>query len=484
VAVAERAWEAVERSRQVVDTLVERGEVAYGITTGFGEFAHVTIARDQVRALQRNLLMSHAVGVGAPLPRESVRAMLLLRANTLLKGFSGVRRCLIERLLEFLSRDAIPLVPSRGSVGASGDLAPLAHMSLPLLGLGKVDFQGEIMDAAAALQRLGLEPLTLEAKEGLALINGTQLMSALGALGVHEATTLLQDAQIVAGMSLEALMGSVRPFEARIHAIRPHPGQGIIAANLRRLTADSEIVASHAGCSRVQDAYSLRCIPQVLGGCWDVVEHTRQVLEIELNSATDNPLVFPDGDIVSQGKFHGEGIALALDSLAMALAEIANIAERRIERLVNPALSEGLKPFLVAAGGLNSGFMIAQYVAAALFSENKIYAHPASVDSIPTSANQEDHVSMGSISALKLGPILENARYVVALEALCAAQALDFKQPLRAGKGSQVAHDRIRQAVPTLDHDRILADDVETLVQLLKAGALRTTVAEVGIPLQ
>ncbi|HLF16001.1 MAG TPA: histidine ammonia-lyase [Candidatus Thermoplasmatota archaeon] len=483
VKVDPKAWKGVEASRAVVERLVEKGEVAYGITTGFGEFAHVTIQPAQVRELQRNLLMSHAVGVGVPLPREVVRAMLLIRANTLLRGYSGVRRRVIERLVEFLNRDLVPVVPSRGSVGSSGDLAPLAHMALPLIGLGEVDVGGKAVPAHDALKAAGLKPLVLEAKEGLALINGTQMMAAIGCLAVEDAAGLLQDAQVVAGMSLEALMGSVRPFDAAIHDLRPHAGQGVVAANLRVLTAKSQVVKSHEGCDRVQDAYSLRCIPQVLGPCRDVIEAARAALAIEVNAVTDNPLVFPDGSIVSQGNFHGEVLAFHLDFLAVALAEIASLAERRLERLVNPDLSEGLKPFLVDRGGLNSGFMIAQYTAAALVSENKVLAHPASVDSIPTSANQEDHNSMGSISALKLAQVLENARHVVALEALAAAQALDFKAPLRAGKGSQAGRDAIRRAVPRLDKDRVLSGDVATLTRLLGSGALREAVARTGIRL-
>jgi histidine ammonia-lyase len=484
VRIDPKAWPAVEASRKVVEDLVRAGTVAYGITTGFGEFAHVTIQPGQVRQLQRNLLMSHAVGVGAPLPREVVRAMLLIRANTLLKGCSGVRRLLVERVVELLNRDLVPVVPSRGSVGASGDLCPLAHMALPLIGLGHVeDAKGTRLPAEHALRAAGLEPVVLEAKEGLALINGTQMMCAIGALAVVEARGLLQDAQAVAGMSLEALMGSVAPLDARVHAARPHPGQGAVAANLRALTARSGIVESHEGCARVQDAYSLRCIPQVLGACRDVVEQAAKVLEVELNAATDNPLVFPDGHIVSQGNFHGEVLAFQLDFLAIALAEVASISERRTERLVNPDLSEGLKPFLVDAGGLNSGFMIAQYVAAALVSENKVQAHPASVDSIPTSANQEDHVSMGSVSALKLAQVLENARNVVAIEALCAAQALDLKAPLKPGAGSAAAWARIRRDVPKLESDRILSDDVQVIARLLKAGALREAIGKAGISL-
>jgi histidine ammonia-lyase len=436
-----------------------------------------------VRELQRNLLMSYAVGVGELLPRDVVRAMLLIRANTLLKGHSGVRRVLVERLLDLLDRDLVPVVPSRGSVGSSGDLAPLAHMALPVIGLGTVDVGGKPVPAAKALRAAGLEPLVLEAKEGLALINGTQMMSAIGCLAAADAAGLLQDAQVVAGMSVEALMGSVAPFDARVHALRPHAGQSLVAANLRALTAKSGIVHSHEGCDRVQDAYSLRCIPQVLGPVHDVVAAARAALELEANAVTDNPLVFSDGTILSQGNFHGEVLAFHLDFLAIALSELASLAERRTERLVNPDLSEGLKPFLVDSGGLNSGFMIAQYAAAALVSENKVLSHPASVDSIPTSANQEDHNSMGSIAALKLLQVLRNARSVVAIEALCAAQAIDFKAPLRPGAGSAAAHKAIRAAVPKLDRDRILSDDIAAMERLLVAGALRDAVAKAGVKL-
>ena len=493
--VAPRAWKRVDASRKVVEDLVARREVAYGITTGFGEFAHVTIDPAQVRQLQRNLLMSHAVGVGEPLPREVVRAMMLIRANTLVKGHSGVRRAVVERLLDLLRLDLVPVVPSRGSVGSSGDLAPLAHMALPLIGLGKLDpgtppagaqaARGSTavpaVPAAQALRAAGLKPLELEAKEGLALINGTQMMSAIGCLAVSDALGLLEDAQAVAGMSVEALMGSVQPFAARVHELRPHAGQAAVAANLRALTAGSAIVQSHEGCDRVQDAYSLRCIPQVLGPCREVLRAAADALAIEINSVTDNPLVFPDGAIVSQGNFHGEVLAFHLDFVAIALSEMASLSERRTERLVNPALSEGLKPFLVDKGGLNSGFMIAQYVAAALVSENKVQSHPASVDSIPTSANQEDHNSMGSIAALKLGRVLENARNVVAIEALCAAQALDFKRPLKAGKGSAAAHAAIRRQVPRLEADRILSDDVAAIAAMLASGQLRAAVRGAGV---
>ncbi|HUR26188.1 MAG TPA: histidine ammonia-lyase [Candidatus Thermoplasmatota archaeon] len=482
--VAAKAWKAVARSRAIVDALVARGEVAYGITTGFGEFAQVTIEPAQVRQLQRNLLMSHAVGVGDPLPRDVVRAMMLIRANTLVKGHSGVRRLLVERILDLLAADLVPVVPSRGSVGSSGDLCPLAHMALPLIGLGQLQaLDGKPVAAAKALKEAGLAPLVLEAKEGLALINGTQMMSAIGALAVRDALGLLQDAQAVAGMSVEALMGSVAPFDERVHALRPHRGQAAVASNLRALTAKSGIVHSHEGCDRVQDAYSLRCIPQVLGPVHDVLSAARAAIEVEVNSVTDNPLVFPDGTILSQGNFHGEVLAFHLDFLAIALSEVASLSERRTERLVNPQLSEGLKPFLVDSGGLNSGFMIAQYAAAALVSENKVLSHPASVDSIPTSANQEDHNSMGSIAALKLLQVLRNARAVVAIEALCAAQAIDFKAPLKPGVGSAAAHKAIRAVIPKLDRDRILSDDIATMERLLVAGTLREAMVKAGVKL-
>jgi histidine ammonia-lyase len=483
VSIDPKAWKAVDASRKVVDRLVKDGTVAYGITTGFGEFAHVTIEPNQVRQLQRNLLMSHAVGVGDPLAPDVVRAMMLIRANTLVKGYSGVRRIVIERLVELLNKDLVPIVPSRGSVGSSGDLCPLAHMSLPLIGLGLLDVAGKPVPAAKALKAAGIAPLVLEAKEGLALINGTQMMAAIGSLALADAEGLLADAQIIAGMSVESLMGSVSPFDARVHDLRPHPGQSAVAANLRALTAKSGIVHSHEGCDRVQDAYSLRCIPQVLGPVHDTLAAARKVLETEINAVTDNPLVFADGAILSQGNFHGEVLAFHLDFLAIALSELASIAERRTERLVNPDLSEGLKPFLVDSGGLNSGFMIAQYTCAALVSENKILSHPASVDSIPTSANQEDHNSMGSIAALKLLQVLRNARSVVAIEALCAAQAIDFKAPLKPGTGSAAAHKAIRAVVPRLDKDRILSDDVGVLERLLADGALRSAIARAGVQL-
>ncbi|MEK6975468.1 MAG: histidine ammonia-lyase [Candidatus Thermoplasmatota archaeon] len=483
VKVDPKAWKGVDASRKVVDALVAKGEVAYGITTGFGEFAHVTIEPSQVRDLQRNLLMSHAVGVGVPLSRDVVRAMMLIRANTLLRGHSGVRRIVIERLVAMLNKDLVPVVPSRGSVGSSGDLCPLAHMALPLIGLGTLDVGGKAVRAAKALKDAGIAPLVLEAKEGLALINGTQMMAAIGALSVHDASGLLQDAQVTAAMSVEALLGSVAPFDDRVHALRPHAGQRTVAANLRALTAKSEVVKSHEGCDRVQDAYSLRCTPQVLGPVRDTIENARAMLEVEVNSVTDNPLVFPDGTILSQGNFHGEILAFHLDFLAIAVSELASLAERRTERLVNPDLSEGLKPFLVDSGGLNSGFMIAQYTSAALVSENKVLCHPASVDSIPTSANQEDHNSMGSIAALKLLQVITNARSVIAIEALCAAQALDYKAPLKPGKGSAAAQKRIRKDIPRLDRDRILSDDVGTMSSLLEGGALREAVAKAGVRL-
>lgn len=484
VKVDPRAWKAVDASRKVVDRLVAKGEVAYGITTGFGEFAHVTIEPAQVRDLQRNLLMSHAVGVGAPLERDVVRAMMLIRANTLLRGHSGVRRAVIERLVAMLNDDLVPVVPSRGSVGSSGDLCPLAHMALPLIGLGRIEYHhGLVVSAEVALEKEGLAPLVLEAKEGLALINGTQMMAAIGCLSAHDAAGLLQDAQVTAAMSIEALLGSVAPFDDRVHALRPHAGQRAVAANLRALSKGSEVVKSHEGCDRVQDAYSLRCTPQVLGPVRDTIEAARAMLEVEVNSVTDNPLVFPDGTILSQGNFHGEVLAFHLDFLAIAVSELASLAERRTERLVNPDLSEGLKPFLVDSGGLNSGFMIAQYTSAALVSENKVLAHPASVDSIPTSANQEDHNSMGSIAALKLLQVLGNARSVVAIEALCAAQALDYKAPLKPGKGSAAALKRVRKDIPRLDRDRILSDDVAAMTTLLAKGALRDAVAKAGVRL-
>jgi histidine ammonia-lyase len=397
---------------------------------------------------------------------------MALRIKDLARGHSGIRLETVHRLIEFLNRNICPIVPEKGSVGASGDLAPLAHLCLPLIGLGEVFYEGKRMSAKAALKKCGLEPIELKAAEGLALVNGTQVMTAIGALGVNDAILLAKLIDIASAMSLEVLMGSRTEFNSRIHQVRPHPGQAAAADNMERITQNSEIITSHADCSRIQDAYTLRCSPQVHGASRDAIFYTRQVLETEMNSSTNNPLIFPESqDFLLGGNFHGQPVALAMDFLCMAVSELANISERRIERLVNPMLS-GLPAFLVKDGGLNSGFMIAQYTAAALVSENKVLSHPASVDSIPTSANKEDHVSMGTISARKCRDIVKNTEDVIAIELLCAAQALDLFTNLEPGEGTLAAYQAIRKEIPHLDSDRILSKDFKTIKTLLRSGRI------------
>jgi histidine ammonia-lyase len=484
VKLSEGAYKQLLASRSVVEHLVTSGETVYGVTTGFGKFKDVFIKPEDSRTLQRNLLLSHAAGVGRHLDTEAVRAMLLLRANALAKGYSGVRPALVDQLIDCLNRGIHPCVPEQGSLGASGDLAPLAHLALVLIGEGTAEYDGTIYAGAKALSAAGLKPIHLEAKEGLALTNGTQMMSALGALTLLEAERLATLCDIIGAMSLEALLGSARAFIDRIHDIRPHPGQLASAANLRTLLHESAIVASHENCPMVQDAYSLRCMPQVHGAARQAFAHARQVLEIEVNSATDNPLVFAD-EVLFGGNFHGQPLALVLDYMGTALATLANISERRAERLVNPALSNGLPAFLTRFGGLNSGLMIAQYTAAALVSENKTLAHPACVDSIPTSANQEDHVSMGATSARKTRAILTNARRVLAIELLCATQGLDYRiynsteygaphceHDLSPAPGVLAAHRLVRQHIPHLETDRELHLDIAKAEQLIASGEL------------
>lgn len=470
----------VDKSAEVVRRFVDEGRRVYGITTGIGSFADVVIPHTHVRELQRNLLMSHATGTEPYINDDQVRAMMLLRLNALIKGYSGIRWTTLQRLLYFLNNDILPLVPQKGSVGASGDLVPLAHMSAPLIGLGQVKVKGRIRDAADILAELGLKPLVLEAKEGLALINGTQLMAGVGILNVHDARVLCQTADVAAACSIEALRGTDVPFDPRVHRLRPHPGQALVAENIKKMLAESRILASHKACAKIQDAYSLRCIPQVHGATRDALRHITAVLETEINSVTDNPIVFPDTqESLSCGNFHGQPVALALDYLGIAVSELANISERRIERLVDPALSN-LPPFLTQEGGLNTGYMITQYAAAALVSENKVLSHPASVDSIPTSANQEDHVSMGTIAAFKATDIIRNVRNVLAVELLCAAQGLDFIRE-KPGKGVAVAHRLIRRHVPTLTQDRMMSKDLEKVINLISEERLLHAVEkEVG----
>ena len=461
---------ALEKSRAIVDRVLDDGNSYYGINTGFGFLANKKIDAEQLEKLQHNLLLSHAVGLGDSIPKNITKLMLQLKIVALSLGYSGVSVEVVERLMLFLKNDWIPVVPSKGSLGASGDLAPLAHLALPLLGKGYFwsTKDNEQLRAKTVLKNANLEPINLKAKDGLALINGTQMMTAYGAHILERANSLLKNADILAAISLEALMGSARPFDERIQAIRPHPGQKAVASNIRLLLTDSAILESHKNCDKVQDPYSLRCIPQVHGATRDLLEYASGVIERELNSVTDNPLVFSDGDIISGGNFHGQPLALAMDSAAIAIAEIASIAERRIYLLLRGL--DGLPTVLVNDSGINSGFMIPQYTAASLVSHNKVLCHPASVDSIPSCLGQEDHVSMGSISAIKLLEVLNNVEQVLAIEAFTAAQALDFRKPLKAGRGVEVAHQEIRKRVSHKDADEFFGDDIDACIDMLRGN--------------
>ncbi|HKD03402.1 MAG TPA: histidine ammonia-lyase [Terriglobales bacterium] len=479
VLLAPDAREAVNRARAVVDSLVANNKVAYAITTGVGKLSEVKIAGDQIRELQVNLVRSHAVGVGEPLSIPETRAMMLLRANSLAKGCSGVRATVIDTICEVLNRGVTPMVPSQGSVGASGDLAPLAHLALALIGEGEcLDEKGGHIPTASAVRAAQVKPLALEAKEAISLINGTQGMLAVGILALLATETLLDSADVIGAMTCDALRGTDVAFDERIHQARPHPGQLKTAANLRKMLEGSAIRESHRDCGRVQDAYSLRCIPQVHGAVRDTLSHCREVMETELNAAVDNPLVFVknpkaadgEGDVISGGNFHGEPVAFALDFLGIALSALAGISERRLERLVNPALNEGLPPFLASGAGLNSGFMMPQVTAAALVSENKVLAHPASVDSITTSGNKEDYVSMGMTAALKLKRIVENTRNTLAIEAMAAAQALDFLAPVKSSRRCQAAQAAIRSVSPKMEKDRVMYQDFARISQLIASG--------------
>jgi histidine ammonia-lyase len=476
VELAREAREQVNAARAVVDRLVRENRVAYAITTGVGKLSDVHIAPTQILELQVNLVRSHSVGVGEPLSQRETRAMMLLRANSLAKGFSGVRAEVIDLLCGMLNQGVHPVIPSQGSVGASGDLAPLSHLALVLIGEGEAIYKEARVSGAEALKRAGLKPLRLEAKEAISLINGTQAMLAVGTLALLEADAMASAADVLSAMSLDALRGTDVAFDERIHTARPHAGQVQVAASLRHLLAGSEIRASHRECGRVQDAYSMRCIPQVHGAVRDTLEFCRRTFETEMNSAVDNPLVFTkdtgEGDIISGGNFHGEPLAFALDYLAIVLTALAGISERRIERLVNPSLNEGLPPFLAAGAGMNSGFMMPQVTAAALVSENKVLAHPASVDSITTSGNKEDFVSMGMTGAIKLKKIVANTAHVLAIEACAAAQALDFLAPLKTSPALQEIHAAIRAISPTVSQDRSLADDFTRVGELIRSGGL------------
>ncbi|HET9757584.1 MAG TPA: histidine ammonia-lyase [Candidatus Limnocylindrales bacterium] len=485
----------MQEARDVIEALVAEGAVVYGVTTGFGDLATTFIEPSQAGQLQENLLMSHAAGVGPPFSREVVRAMLLLRANTLALGHSGCRPLLVDRLLAFLEKGIHPVVPEQGSLGASGDLAPLAHLALPLIGRGEAEVDGRVLSAGEALAFAGLEPLELLAKEGLALLNGTQMMGALAALFLADADRLVRTASVAAAQSVEALLGTDVAFAAAYQLARPHPGQVAVAAEMRHLLRDSGLQQAHHGSThKVQDPYSLRCVPQVHGAVRDALDQLRRVLDIELNSATDNPLVFPGGGVVdpgatatgggqviSGGNFHGEPLALALDYAKLAVAELGSISERRMALLVDPRLNGGLSPFLAAASGVESGMMIYQYTAAALVSEHKVLAHPASVDSIPTSANQEDHVSMGSIAARHARAVLEGVERIVAIELVIGAQALDLRLASMAqgggatpapGAGVAEAHARIRARIRHLDRDREAGPDLAAATAIVHEGVL------------
>lgn len=478
-----QARRAVEEARGVVDELVESEQVAYAVNTGVGHLVEVRIPHDDIRKLQINLVRSHSVGVGEPLAEDVTRALMLLRANSLAKGFSGVRPVVIDTLCEMVNRGVHPVVPSQGSVGASGDLAPLAHLALAMIGEGEALYEGKRLSALQAMKRADIKPLSLQAKEAISLINGTQAMLAVGTLAVLQAEVLADTADVIGALTLDALKGTDAAFDERIHRARPHAGQLQAAKNLRRMLEGSLIRESHLDCQKVQDAYSLRCMPQVHGAVRDTLAHCRHVFEVEMNSAVDNPLVFPEekkvgaarrapgvgaqGVVISGGNFHGEPLAFALDFLAIALGALAGISERRLERLVNPALNEGLPPFLAAEAGLNSGLMMAQVTAAALVNENKVLSHPASVDSITTSGNKEDYVSMGMTSANKLLRVIGNTRNVLAIEALAAAQAVEFRAPLQTSKRGRAALAAIRAVSPPITVDRVFAADFAKVAAII-----------------
>ncbi|WP_283608059.1 histidine ammonia-lyase [Faecalispora anaeroviscerum] len=471
VALSEQAKQNIIDSRKVVDQIVDEDRVVYGVTTGFGKFSDVVINSDECKLLQKNLIITHAVGAGNPFPRDAARGMLLLRVNNMAKGFSGCRMEVVEVLIEMLNKGVTPQIPEKGSLGASGDLAPLAHMVLPMIGLGKAEYKGEILDGGEAMKRAGISVVELSAKEGLALINGTPAMTSTGALTVYDALELLKVADVAAALSFEAHNGVTDALDSRIHVIRPHKGQMDTARILQQLLKGSKNT-TRQGEIRVQDAYSLRCVPQIHGASKDAINFVKQKVEIEINSVTDNPIILKDTmDAISGGNFHGQPMALPFDFLGIAVAELANVSERRIERLVNPALS-GLPAFLTKDGGVNSGFMIVQYSAAALVSENKVLAHPASVDSIPSSANQEDHVSMGTIAARKARDILGNARRVLAMELMCACQAIDMRGDKGMGAGTKPAYDTIRSLVTKLEEDRPLYEDINLCESTIIDGSL------------
>lgn len=479
VGLTDTAREQISISRARVDAILNDNKVVYGINTGFGEFSRVTISREQLKTLQRNLIISHAVGVGENLPSDVVRAIMVLRVNNIALGYSGATLHAVETLCAMINKGVHPCVPEKGSVGASGDLAPLAHVVLVMIGEGKAEYKGEVMTGADAMKKAGIPLHELDAKEGLALINGTQVMTAVGCLALYKALRLSKIADITGAATLEALKGTDRAFDERVHLVRPHMGQINAASNLRKLLAGSEILPSHRNCSEVQDAYSLRCMPQVHGATKDALRYVKNVLETEINSVTDNPLIF-EGEGISGGNFHGQPVAIAMDFMKVAVAELGNISERRTERLVNPNYSNNLPAFLIKEGGVNSGWMIPQYVSAALVSENKVLAHPASVDSIPTSAGKEDHVSMGTIAARQCAQIVDNVYHVLAIELIAAVQGIEFRRPLRAGKAIEKAFELVRSKVASIDKDRLFKIDIDAVYELLQQDVFTETVEAVS----
>ena len=472
VALTEEAKKAIQISRDIVEKNIAEEKVVYGLNTGFGKFVNVAIPEAELDQLQYNLIVSDACGVGDPFKEDVTRAIMLLRANALAKGFSGIRLSTVETLLEMLNRGVHPVIPEKGSVGSSGDLCPLAHMVMPMIGEGEAVYQGKVMSGKEAMEAAGIPIVRLKAKEGLALINGTCAMMGVASLAVYDAGIIIKTADISASLTVDALEGIVDPYDPRIQEIRPHSGQINVAANFRKLLEGSQLTV-HQGRVRVQDAYTLRCLPQIHGASRMAYDYVKQVIETEINSVTDNPLIFPDnGDIFSGGNFHGQPVALAMDFLGIALSEYANVSERRLERMVNPALSNGLPAFLTKYGGVHSGFMITQYAAASMVSENKVYAHPASVDSIPSSANQEDHVSMGTTAARKARMILDNSQKVVGIELLAAAQALWLRGESLLAPATAAVYQKIRQTVPPVDTDVVMYPQMAELDRLVKSGAL------------
>lgn len=471
VELSQSAVDRILASRKIVDDFVENGDVVYGITTGFGKFSDVSISKDESRLLQKNLIITHAVGAGKPFDTEIVRGIILLRINNLAKGYSGARLETILTMIEMLNKKVHPVVPQKGSLGSSGDLAPLSHMVLPMIGLGIAEYEGTVLTGEEAMKKAGIPVIELTSKEGLALINGTQVMTAVGSLTVYDALNLVKISDIAAALSFEAHHGIVDALDHKVHDVRPHKGQIDTARIMLDLLSESKMTTKQ-GDIRVQDAYSLRCTPQVHGASKDAINYVKEKVEIEINSVTDNPIIFPETkEGISGGNFHGQPMALSFDFLGIALAELADISERRLERLVNPALS-GLPAFLVEHGGINSGFMIVQYSAASLVSENKVLSHPASVDSIPSSANQEDHVSMGTIAARKSREIMENVRRVIAMEIMCACQGIDMRGNKGLGKGTKPVYEAVRKSVHVLTEDRPLYEDINACEELIIDGTL------------